>query len=338
MYFVQENGDIDIEDFDFGNVKDVAEVGSTMASKLKAIGITSVFELATSIPVLLAVELNCTAEKARELIANANSLLEEKGLVQQSLMSAQDYLIERQNLNYLSTGSNAFNEMLKGGVESQSITEVFGEFSAGKSQLCHTLAVNATQDATRWQAGKCIYIDTEGTFRPERIKEIAIAKGLDPDDILSKTPFIRVSSAAQLQIIIQRALARHIEAQGARLVIVDSITSLHRAEYPGRGMLADRQQKLNLIMLKLHNIATTYKIPIVIANQVSHNPEGMFGDPVKAIGGNVIGHGSTYRIYLRRSGVNRVARMVDSPYHAYGEILFTVTAAGVVDIDEAKKK
>lgn len=325
--------------FEEVDVKDVDDIGPTMAKKMYAVGINSAFDLATAIPVQLAVDLNCTAEKAKELIINANRLLEQKGLVQQSLISAKQLEIERKDLAYLSTGSNTFDALLKGGIEAQAITEVFGEFGSGKSQLCHTISVLATQTANRWKPGKTIYLDTEGTFRPERASEIAKARGLDVDSIMDDILSIRLPSASALQIFVQRAMAGHIEAQDAKLIIVDSITSLHRAEFPGRGMLADRQQKLNLIMLKLHNIATVYKIPIVIANQVSHNPEGMFGDPVKPIGGNVIGHGSTYRIYLRKSGANRVARMVDSPYHAYSECIFTVTDKGVDDVEvEAKKK
>jgi DNA repair protein RadA len=146
----------------------------------------------------------------------------------------------------------------------------------------------------------------------------------------------KVYNSAHLELIVKN-LGKYIDDYKAKLVIVDSIISLHRAEFSGRGTLADRQQRLNTIMHKLLRISEIYNIAIIVTNQVQSAPDTFFGDPTKPTGGNVIGHASTYRVYLRKSGENRVAKMIDSPYHPYSEVRFTVNEKGTDNVDEGKK-
>ena len=138
--------------------------------------------------------------------------------------------------------------------------------------------------------------------------------------------------------MIVKDLGRYINERNTKLVIIDSIISLHRAEFTGRGTLADRQQKLNSILHKLVRIAEIYNVAVVITNQVLSSPDTFFGDPTKAAGGNVIGHTSTYRIYLRKSGENRIAKMIDSPYHPYSDTRFTINQKGIDDLEESTNR
>ena len=181
-----------------------------------------------------------------------------------------------------------------------------------------------------------IYIDTEGTFRPERLEQISSNRNIDPVQALQNVAVCKVYNSAHLELIVKN-LGKYIDDYKAKLVIVDSIISLHRAEFSGRGTLADRQQRLNSIMHKLLRISEIYNIAIIVTNQVQSTPDTFFGDPTKPTGGNVIGHASTYRVYLRKSGENRIAKMIDSPYHPYSEVRFTVNEKGADNLDEGKK-
>ena len=179
-----------------------------------------------------------------------------------------------------------------------------------------------------------IYIDTEGTFRPERIQQIAESRGFVSSEVLKNITVCKVYNSSYLELII-KDLGKYINEFNAKLVIVDSIISLHRAEFAGRGTLADRQQRLNSILHKLIRLSEIFNIAIVITNQVQTSPDTFFGDPTKAAGGNVIGHTSTYRIYLRKSGENRIAKMIDSPYHPYSNIRFTINQKGIEDLEDS---
>jgi len=153
---------------------------------------------------------------------------------------------------------------------------------------------------------------------------------------LQNVAVCKVYNSAHLELIVKN-LGKYIDDYKAKLVIVDSIISLHRAEFSGRGTLADRQQRLNSIMHKLLRISEIYNVAIIVTNQVQSAPDTFFGDPTKPTGGNVIGHASTYRVYLRKSGENRVAKMIDSPYHPYSEVRFTINEKGTDDPEEGKK-
>jgi len=216
--------------------------------------------------------------------------------------------------------------------------EFYGEFGSGKSQICHTLCVTAKQlPENSGLRSNVIYIDTESTFRPERIDQIARSRGLDSKEVLKSVAVCRVYNSSHLELII-KDLGRYVEQFKAKLVIIDSIIALHRAEFAGRGTLADGQQRLNAIMHRLLRIAEIYNIAIIVTNQVQSSPDAFFGDPTKPAGGNVIGHASTYRKYLKKAGNDRIARMIDSPCHPYGDCRFTVNEKGIDNPNEDTKK
>jgi DNA repair protein RadA len=227
---------------------------------------------------------------------------------------------------------------LLGGIETQAITEFYGEFGSGKSQICHTLCVTAQQPPSDGGlGGGVILIDTEGTFRPERVDQIARARGLDASEVLKRIAICKAYNSSHLELIV-KSMGKYIDDFKAKMIIIDSIISLHRAEFAGRGTLADRQQRLNGLMHKLVRIAEIYNVAVIVTNQVQSTPDTFFGDPTKPAGGNVIGHASTYRIYLRKAGNDRVAKIIDSPYHPYSDVRFTVNEKGIDDTDEAPKK
>lgn len=313
------------------DIGDLPGVGPATKAKLESGGITTILDLAASTTNELVDNLNLTEETAHNLVFEAQKLLREKGYLEKDLVSANELFSRRQNMLRCTTYSQNLDGLLADGIETQSVTEFYGEFGSGKTQICHTICVSAQLPVDQhglW--GSALYIDTESTFRPERIAQIARARELDVENILNNIHVAKIYNASHLELIV-RAMGGLIQQNNIKLVIVDSIISLHRAEFMGRGTLSERQQKLNAIMHKLKRVAEIYNVAVVITNQVQSAPDTFFGDPTKAAGGNIIGHASTYRIYLRKAGQERKAIMIDSPMHPYGDTNFMVVEAGITD-------
>lgn len=318
-------------------IQDIEGVGPTTAKKLREAGIFSVMDLAVAGVEDLAVDINASKDSAASFIMAAQKLLRESDVLNKEFITADTALKKRRSLLRCSTGSSMLDDLFLGGIETQAVTELYGEFGSGKSQICHTMCITAGQPIELGGLNSgIIYIDTEGTFRPERLEQISSSRNIDPVNALQNVAVCKVYNSAHLELIVKN-LGKYIDDYKAKLVIVDSIISLHRAEFSGRGTLADRQQRLNTIMHKLLRISEIYNIAIIVTNQVQSAPDTFFGDPTKPTGGNVIGHASTYRVYLRKSGENRIAKMIDSPYHPYSEVRFTVNEKGTDNIDEGKK-
>jgi DNA repair protein RadA len=320
-------------------LEDLPGVQSHLISKLKQAGIQSVVDLAVSIPNELAAggegggyegnAISADMETITELVLKAKKALVDSGALIKEFSTADQVLERRKSLVRYTTGSKNLDDFLKGGIESQAITELTGEFGSGKSQICHTLCVTAATNNSN-QINSIIFIDTENTFRPERVHQIAEARGLDSEEIMKKVFVCKMVNSAQLEAMI-RNLGKYIEEYKAKLVIVDSIISLHRAEYTGRETLAERQQRLNVILHKLLRLAEVHNVAVVLTNQVQVSPDSTFGgsNSLRAAGGNIMGHACTYRIFLRKVGRDRLAIMVDSPHHAYSQVKFTISEKGV---------
>jgi len=253
-------------------------------------------------------------------------------------MAATEVHHQRQDLCMLTTGSRELDALLKGGIETGSITEIFGEFRTGKTQLCHTLCVTSQLPLEQGGAeGKAMYIDTEGTFRPERLVEIAERYGLDGQDVLDNVSYARAyNSDHQLQLLVEAACMMAEQRFG--LIIVDSATGLYRTDYWGRGALAARQMHMAKFMRALGKLGATYGVACVITNQVVSKPEAgasMFGNDKQPIGGNIIAHMSTTRLMLRKGrGENRICKVYDSPCLAEGEATFSIQGSGIGDAVE----
>jgi DNA repair protein RadA len=325
-------------------LEDLPGVEPHLISKLKRAGIQSVLDLAVSIPHELAIGVGdynegngiaADIETISDLVMRAQKALTDFGILSKEFCTAEEVLERRKSLVRFTTGSGNLDAFLKGGVETQAITEIAGEFGSGKSQICHTLCVTANLCKGKGKGlDTIIFIDTENTFRPERVHQIAEARGLDSEEIMKRVFVCKINNSAQLEAIIKN-LCKSIEQYKAKLVVVDSIISLHRAEYPGRESLAERQQRLNVMLHKLIRLSEIYNIAIVVTNQVQSQPDNFFGsnngaDSTRASGGNIMGHACTYRIFLRKAGHDRIAIMVDSPYHhAYDQVRFTISEKGV---------
>ncbi|MCW3988370.1 MAG: DNA repair and recombination protein RadA [Candidatus Bathyarchaeota archaeon] len=313
-------------------------IGPKITQKLIDGGIDSVLGLAVALPKEIEEILGGKEESASKLIMSARQQLESQGLLGKEFVLASEVLQKRKNMKRITTGSNKLDELLLGGIETQSITEFFGDFGSGKTQICHTLCVTCQLPLGQGGLeGVTIYVDTEGTFRPERLVQIAESKGLDADEILKNVVLCKVYNSNHLELVV-RGLSRFIEKYNAKLLIVDSIISLHRAEFIGRGTLANRQQRLNRLVHRLLRLAEIFNIAVVVTNQVQSKPDTFFGDPTRPAGGNVIAHACTYRIYLKKSGPQRIATIVDSPCHPYSDTRFQVTENGVEDISSPLKK
>ncbi|XP_076165228.1 DNA repair protein RAD51 homolog A [Ptiloglossa arizonensis] len=272
--------------------------------------------------------------------AKADKILQEASkLVVMGFKSATEIHQTRSHIVFVTTGSSELDRLLGGGIETGSITEIFGEFRSGKTQLCHTLAVNCQLPIDMGGAeGKCLYIDTEGTFRPERLIAVAERYNVAGDNVLDNVACARAyNTDHQTQLLIQ-ASAMMTESRYA-LLIVDSATGLYRTDYSGRGELASRQMHLARFLRMLLRLADEHGVAVVITNQVVAQVDGaasMFGgDQKKPIGGNILAHASTTRLYLRKGrGETRICKIYDSPCLPESEAMFAIGTDGIGDVKE----
>ena len=308
-------------------LEEIPGVGPAIAEKLHEAGYTDMMSIAVASPADLAERCEIGEKKAQDIIEGAKLCADVGGFE-----TGVEILERRKSILKLTTGSKAFDELLGGGFESQAIVELFGEFGSSKTQLCFQLAVNATlPEDMGGLDSEVIIIDTENTFRPERIAQMARYLGADPEETLKKIHVARAFKSQHQILLVEKAMELARDRK-VRLLIVDSLTSHFRAEYVGRGTLAERQQVLNRHMHDLLTFGTMNNAVIAVTNQVAAKPDAFFGDPTRPIGGHIVGHASTFRIYLRKGKAGkRVARLVDSPNLPEGEAVFMVTEDGIKD-------
>jgi DNA repair protein RadA len=311
-------------------LEDIPGVGPATAKKLRSSGFFTVEAIAVAPSRELAQTMGISDDRAKELAKQARDML------QLRFQTAEELLLHRKTVVRLTTGCKALDELLGGGVETQAVLELVGQYGVGKTQICHALCVFVQQAyANGGLEGTALYIDTEGTFRPERVLEIAQNRGIMSEQILRNIIVARAFNSDH-QILIVEKLDELIKEQNIKLVVVDSIISHFRAEYLGRESLPMRQQRLNQHLHRLLRMAEIYNIPIIVTNQVVASPDAFFGPPSKPAGGHVLAHLSTNRVFLRRGRkYTRIARVIDSPYLPEGECVFQITEKGVEDLDES---
>jgi len=320
------------------DLESIDGIGPVTRDKFYAAGIYDIRQLLTLGPVELSETLGINYDKAVEISTRSRKKLTELGLMESQFSLASDVLKRRLAIDRITTGSNNVDNLLGGGIEVEALTEFYGEFGSGKTQICHALCVTVQlPKEKKGLSSGAVYIDTENTFRPERIVSIAENNGLDPDEALKRV-FVGKAYNTSHQELLTREIPNYIEKEGCKLVIVDSAMTHFRSEFLGRGTLADRQQRLNRYLHTLIRLCEIYHIAVVITNQVQAAPDSFFGDPTRPTGGHIMAHSSTYRIYLRKSGKNRIARIVDSPSHAEADTIFTLTEGGIADPEEGSKK
>ncbi|RZN68027.1 MAG: DNA repair and recombination protein RadA [Candidatus Methanolliviera hydrocarbonicum] len=313
-------------------IEDIPGVGPATAEKLRDAGYDTIEAIAVASPSELVAAAELGEPTAAKIINAARKAADIGNFEIGSEILERRKLVER-----LKTGSEAVDTLLGGGVETQSITEVYGEYGSGKTQIAHQLCVNVQLPKEEGGLdGSVIVIDTENTFRPNRILQMASPLGLEEKEVLNNIRVARAYNSNHQILLVDKASEVTKELKESdkpvRLLIVDSLTAHFRAEYVGRGTLADRQQKLNKHMHSLVRFGDLYNAAIFITNQVMSKPDTFFGDPTRPIGGHIVGHTATYRVYLRRSkGEKRIARLVDSPNMPEGEAIFKVTTDGIKD-------
>jgi len=303
-------------------VKDLPGVGPATVEKLESVGFSDLMSLAVATIGELTDATGMTEAAAKKVIASARSNLD------MGFSTGQEMLAKRDNIIKITTGVEDFDALMGGGFETGCIIECFGQYGSSKTQIAHQLAVNVQK---QHPGSTVVYLDTENTFRPERIIEMAKGAGMDPQEMLKN---IKVAKAynSDHQALLAEKVEDLIKKDGhdIKLVIVDSLTAHFRAEYVGRGTLAVRQQKLNRHMRILSKLADIHNLCVYVTNQVMTKPDQFFGDPTEAIGGNIVGHNSTFRIYLRKGKKgSRVAKLIDSPNLPDGEATFMVEGVGL---------
>ena len=320
----------------FELIEDIPGIGPATAEKIRELGFHTVESLATA-TVKELTQAGVGEKQAAKIITVA------RDSIATSFIRADELMRMRQNLLRLSMTSKQLDELVGGGLESQTITEFYGEYGVGKSILCHQLAVNAQLPIEQGGLnGGALYVDTENTFRPEWIVRMAPPLGLDPETV-GKNIIYSEAFNSDHQILILEKADKIIQENNIKLIIVDSLTAHFRSEYLGREMLAERQQKLNSHMHRLVRLARAFNAVAVVTNQVMSRPDAFFASGVEPVGGHIVAHTSHTRIFLRRAtgGPVRIARLVSSPYLPEGERIFKITEEGIKDVteeDEVKRR
>jgi len=315
------------------DLENIEGVGSAIAGKLRSAGITTVAALAVTPP--------------REITEKAgigfNTVLNIVAAARKSLFvdftTAEELWKKRQTMLKCSTGSKNLDKLLGGGIETQAVTEFIGEFGAGKTQICLMLSIMVQLPSEKGGLnGNVVYIDTEGTFIPERVFEMAKALGLDPHKTLGNVFLARAYNSSHQCLLIEH-LSKFCPENNVKLVVVDSMIGHFRGEYIGRETLSERQQALNNQLHKLLRLTEAFNLPVVVTNQVQANPAQFFGDPNKPTGGNIMAHACTHRVYLRKGGKGtRIATIIDSPSLPESKVRFKITEKGIEDVQEGTEE
>jgi len=305
-------------------IMDLPGVGAATAEKLESAGFDNLISIAVASIGQLVDASGVTESVARKIIQAARDSLD------MGFETGEVLLEKRKLVKKIQTGSIMLNQLLGGGFETGAITECFGEFGSGKTQIGHVLAVNCQKED---DTVKAVYIDTENTFRPERIRQLAEGQDMDVEKTLKNILVAKAYNSDHQMLLAEKVEDLIKDGNNIRVVIIDSLTAHFRAEFIGRGTLAERQQKLNKHMHALSKLADMHNVSVYLTNQVQADPAQFFGDPTKAVGGHIVAHASTFRIYLRKGKKNsRVAKLIDSPNLPEGEAAFLVENEGIKDL------
>ncbi|MGK0209199.1 MAG: DNA repair protein RadA [Patescibacteria group bacterium] len=308
---------------------DLPGVGPGAIAKLEAAGIYDLMGLAVLTPPSLAETAGMGEAAARKAIQAARQMMN------LGFVDGLAFAKKREDIGRITTGSKNVDNLLGGrGIETKAITEAFGSFGSGKTQLALSLSVGVQLPVEQGGCGgKAVYIDTEGTFRPERVRQFAEGIGANPDKVLKNILVARAFNSDHQMLLLDKVAELIRDGEPIKLIVIDSLTAHFRAEFTGRGQLADRQQRLNRYLHNLQRIAEQFNLAVYVTNQVMSDPAQMFGDPTKAVGGNIVGHACTFRMYIRRGKKDsRVIKLIDSPNLPDNETVFMIEGSGLKDV------
>lgn len=315
-------------DINFKDLEELPGVGKVTAQKLRSAGVFSIKQLALY-----------TADELADIVDMdsmrlANILRYARRMVGFKVYSGRSYKDMRESLAKVTTGVKSLDGLLGGGLEPRVIYEFAGEFGAGKTQLCHQLAITIQLSKDKGGvSGKVFYLDSEGTFSPERIESIAKRFGVDPELALENILNIEAINVDHQIECLRTDVIEAIEENGVKLIIVDSLISHFRAEYAGRDQLALRQQRLNYFIDWLLRIARVYNVYVVVTNQVLEIPVAWKAGQKMPAGGNIVAHGMTHRFMIEvKDKTKRRIRVIDSPKLPFGaETYFEIYEGGIRD-------
>jgi len=308
-------------------------VGPVTEKKFNDVGIFTAEQIINYSPADVQDITGMKSISVRNLFVMVRDKLIEAGTITETFRKGSKVLEDRKDLEYIKIGISSLDKLFGNGIETKATTEIYGEFGSGKTQFCHTMAVRAQLPKNKGGlGGKVLWIDSENTFRPDRIVTIAKHMGLDPDKALDNIIHSKAFNSTFQQIILEES-ENIIKKENIRLIISDSATGLFRSDYVGRGNLSNRQGALNKYVTRASRISETYNCAVILTNQVYSSPDQQWGDTTRPVGGHVVAHSSTYRIYFKKSGKNRIAKMIDSPSHAETEVMFALSDGGVVDVE-----
>lgn len=311
-------------------LEELPGIGNVTASKLRDIGVNSVDTLAMT-PIH---EITSRTDiKYNEALKFLLAARERMGW---GFMTAKELWEKRKARLVCTTGCKALDDLLEGGIRTQEMVELIGEYGTGKSTICFVLCGTAQQPLENGGlGGSVLFFDTEGTFSPKRVYQIAEAMELNADSILSGIIISRAYTSDHQEFLLDHAFEL-CEKEKVKLVIVDSVIAHYRSEYVGRESLAERQQRLNRYLHKLHRLAEIYNLAVVVTNQAQASPQAWYmgGGGDNPAGGHVLGHACTHRVFIRKAskGPKRIAKILDSPYIPYGERPFRISEKGIEDL------
>jgi len=322
---VKAEGELNLE------ISQLGGVGPITAKKLTEFGVTSLIDVCVRGSKELSDITGVAKIKTNVWVTESKKILEDNNMVRKPDMDTLELMEYQDNLFTIGTKTEV-DTLLRGGVKPESLYEVYGEFGSGKTQFCLTLTAEAIS-----HGHEIIWIDCEDTFRPRRLSEIIVARGyaVDTEDAkqyLKNIHYYYTPNTEQMMGKVN-ALSPIITKYKPKIVILDGAIGQFREEYLGRGTLAERQNQIAHLMTHLKNISYYFNCTVLFTNQVQSDPSIMFGDPVKPIGGNIVGHAPTYRMYFKKSGRKHIARMVDSPEDPVADIQFDLTDKGISDIE-----
>lgn len=313
-----------------GRIEELEGNGITKGdiNKLKAANFFTIIAVANSTLRHLSTVKGISENKAQKIQEAAYKQ------VDMGFTTAEAFFVQQEQLITITTGSKSLDTLLHGGIETGALTEIYGEFRTGKSQICHQLAVTCQLPIDMGGGeGRCLFIDCEGTFRAERVYAIAERYGLDPREAMRNIAVARSKNNEHTMKLLDSAQQMMSQTRFV-MVIIDSIMAQLRVDYQGRGELSERQMRLSVILKKLRGLADEFGVAVVYSNQVVAQVDGMSftPDPKKPIGGNIMAHASTTRLQFKKArGELRTCKVCDSPCLPESDCQFGIYENGIDD-------
>ena len=315
------------------SVSQLEGIGAVTTKKLESFGITNIIDICVRGGKEVSIISGVDKIKSNDWVFNSQKILEDNGLIRKTDMDIIELMAYQEAQPRLASKCTEVDDLFSGGLVSESVYEVYGEFGCGKTQLCLSLAAEALANDEH-----VIWIDCEDTFKPRRLREIMIARELATEETvdskLEKVKYFYTPNTEQLLGTVD-SLSKLLLEIKPRIVILDGAIGQFREEYLGRGTLSERQNQIARLMTHIKNISFYFRCVVLFTNQVQSDPSVMFGDPIKPIGGNIVAHASSYRVYLKKSGKKRIARMIDSPEHEQKDAAYQLTVKGIEDAEKA---